>query len=85
VTYYVYILRNNNTNQLYTGQTSDLQRRIKEHNSHSGSRQKHTGSGNGIWELLHVEEYDSKSIELRREKFLKSGMGRECRKENLGI
>ncbi|MBM4310064.1 MAG: GIY-YIG nuclease family protein [Deltaproteobacteria bacterium] len=84
-THYVYILRNSNADQLYTGQTSDLQRRLKEHNRHSGSRQKYTGPDSGIWELLHVEKYESKTIAIRREKFLKSGKGREWRKEKLGI
>jgi len=83
--YYVYILRNSSTNQLYTGQTSNLPRRLQEHNCHSGSRQKYTGPGNGTWELLHVEEYESKTLAVRREKFLKSGTGREWRKEKLGI
>jgi len=35
--------------------------------------------------LLHVEKYESKTIAIRREKFLKSGKGREWRKEKLGI
>lgn len=36
MSYYVYILQSDLTGKMYTGQTSDLEKRIKKHNSDYG-------------------------------------------------
>ena len=71
--FYVYVLRNSTTNKRYIGYTSNLEERIRRHNTnHAGF----TGQA-GEWHVIYYEEYTSKSSALKREKFLKSGKGRE--------
>ena len=48
----------------YTGYTNDLGRRIKAHNEGKGA--KYT-KGRGPVELIYYEEYEEKSIAMRRE------------------
>jgi len=60
---YVYIIRCRN-NSLYTGWTTDLERRIKEHNEGIGS--KYTRA-NGPVKLVYFEEMESKIKAMKRE------------------
>ena len=73
--YYVYVLRSKSTNTLYTGQTEDLHRRIEEHNSGKGPG-RYT-KNKGPWELLYFEEFNTRSEALVREKYFKTGAGRD--------
>jgi putative endonuclease len=77
--YYVYIIYSATADRYYIGQTNDFERRIEEHNLREG---RYT-SGKGPWKLVYKEECDSRSAAVRREKFLKSGKGREYWKGNL--
>lgn len=61
--WFVYIIRCRD-NTLYTGITNDLDRRVKEHNEHSGG--KYTRVRTPV-ELIYKEEYEIKSDALRRE------------------
>ena len=76
--YYVYVLRSKSTNTLYTGQTEDLHRRIEEHNSGKGPG-RYT-KNKGPWELLYFEEFNTRSEALVREKYFKTGAGRDLLK-----
>ncbi|UTF54445.1 GIY-YIG nuclease family protein [Natronosalvus rutilus] len=49
---------------LYTGYTTDLERRVDEHNAGTGA--KYT-RGRGPVEVVHVERYTSKSTAMSRE------------------
>jgi|ERR1700690_688722 len=71
--YYVYILRSDKNGKLYKGFTSDLKRRLREHNS------EHTGfTGNsGPWRLVYYEAFVREEDARREELFLKSGKGKE--------
>ncbi len=69
--YYVYILKLNN-NQLYTGYTSDLKRRIAEHKSGNSP---FTSQRLPV-ELIHYEAYKLQSDAKRREKYLKTTEGK---------
>lgn len=60
---YVYILRCGDET-LYTGYTTDVERRIEEHRSGNGA--KYT-RGRGPLELVHVEEYATRSAAMARE------------------
>jgi len=71
--YYVYVLKSKKNNKLYKGFTSDLKRRVKEHNSGNSVFTRH----NGPWELLYYEAFKDKVDAKREEQFLKSGKGRE--------
>ncbi len=39
----------------------------------------------GPWTLVHSEQYENKTEALKREKFLKSGKGREYLKSIIGL
>ena len=57
--YYVYILKNTKTKNLYYGYTNDLRRRLKEHNRQVS------------WGLIYYEAYKMESDARRRERSLK--------------
>lgn len=65
--YYVYILESQN-GKYYVGYTSDLERRMKKHQSGKGSK---FVRGFGFSKLLYHEEYPTKSEALKREAELK--------------
>ena len=71
--HYVYILKSLKNGKLYKGLTSDLRRRLSEHNS---GRSTYT-SQNGPWKLIYYEAFSNKSDAKREEIFLKSGRGKE--------
>jgi predicted GIY-YIG superfamily endonuclease len=64
----VYVLRCR-TGQLYTGCTTDLQRRVREHNSGTGSR--FTRSRLPVT-VVYKEELGTRSEALRRESAIKA-------------
>ncbi|TCN56554.1 GIY-YIG nuclease family protein [Flavobacterium circumlabens] len=70
----VYILYSETFNKNYTGFTSNLMERFKSHN-HLGTK------GYTLkfrpWMVIHVEFFSSKSEAMKREKYLKTGIGRE--------
>lgn len=78
--YYVYLLENQNDKSWYTGYTSDLKRRINEHQNRSGCR---TTALKKDWQLIYYEAYVLKSDALGREKFLKGGSGKTYLKKQL--
>jgi putative endonuclease len=69
--YYVYILQLSN-NQLYTGQTNNLKRRLSEHKS---GKVTFTSQRLPVG-LIHYEAYMLKSDAMRREKYLKTTEGK---------
>jgi len=71
--YFVYVLVNKGTEKHYTGFTADLVQRLGQHNSGLTKSTKNRGQ----WELVHHEEFPSRAEAMRREKFLKSGQGRQ--------
>ena len=66
--YYVYILKSSKHKSLYIGYTSDLRRRLQQHNS---SGKKYT-SVRGTWELIYYEAYKEKIDAMERERKLKN-------------
>ena len=75
---FLYILKSSKDSKRYIGVTSDLQRRIIEHNSGLVKSTKHRKP----MELIYVEEFNSKTEAMNREKFFKSGKGREYLNKN---
>ncbi|GEM_PF-1195610 len=71
----VYVLINTH-GDLYKGCTENLERRFAEHNSGQTISTKHRGP----WKLIYTEEFENRKIALQRERFLKSGKGREALK-----
>ncbi|KKU29305.1 MAG: hypothetical protein UX80_C0004G0082 [Candidatus Amesbacteria bacterium GW2011_GWA2_47_11b] len=70
--YYVYLLRSKVSGKVYTGFTADLRRRLSQHLS----GQVHTTSRMGEIELIYYEAFMSKIDAVRREKYLKTTMGK---------
>jgi putative endonuclease len=69
MSYFVYILRTS-SNTLYIGQTNNLSRRLKEHNS-KGSKSAKYVRYFGSFELVHQENFVSRTAAMRREAQLK--------------
>jgi putative endonuclease len=74
--HYVYVLACGD-GSLYTGYTTDVERRIGEHRSGEGA--KYT-RGRGPLELVHTEEYGSRSAALSREHAIKQLSAEEKRR-----
>ena len=65
--YYVYILQNRD-GRFYVGQTSNLEERVKRHNSGRSEYTSHAGP----WELVYREEFDTRSSACKREREIKN-------------
>ena len=77
--YTVYIIRSDE-GFTYTGMTEDITKRLSEHNNKSLSFWTKRGTN---WKLIYSENYELKSDALKREKWLKTGVGREYVKNSL--
>jgi putative endonuclease len=71
--FYVYVLKSLKNGRHYTGSTNDIERRVYEHNS----GQTKSTSKIGPFELVYKEAYSTKIEANKRERFLKTGKGRE--------
>ena len=69
--YYAYILKSVKDNGYYYGSTSDLPKRIKEHND---GRVKSTKS-RGPWQLRYFEEFPDRGGARKREMYFKKRSG----------
>jgi putative endonuclease len=74
---YVYILKSLKDGSYYVGSSSNVAERIKSHNRGSNLATKLKRP----WILIRSEIYDTSSLALKREKFLKTGDGRRILKD----
>ena len=79
--YYVYIIFNDQYDKYYVGQTSDLDRRIFEHNN---KLTVYTSKYDGVWELKYKEKFETRSGAMLREKFLKKQKNKDFYKGLIG-
>ena len=81
--YYIYVLKSLKNQKHYVGSTGkDPKERLDEH--HRGTA--YWSKRNGPFELIYQERHVDKEFAQKREKFLKSGHGREfLKKKILGI
>jgi len=79
VTHYVYVLECAD-DTLYTGYTTDIQRRVREHDEGRGA--KYTRGRTPV-ELVHTESFDSKSAAMSREHEIKS-LSRAAKEQLVG-
>ena len=78
--YTVYLLYSPQFSKSYVGYTSDLAARLISHNmlGHKGWTLKYRP-----WELVYTEEFNTKKEAMDREKWFKSGVGREFIKSRI--
>jgi putative endonuclease len=77
--FYVYVLISDTDGQLYTGSTTDLKRRLLEHDA---GKVRSTTKRRPL-SLLYYEACLNESNARRREKYLKTGMGKRYLKQRL--
>lgn len=77
--FYVYVMQSKKDNRFYTGSTSNLQKRFKEHNENKVFSTKNRG----FFELIYHEACINEQDARMREKYLKSGMGKRYLKNRL--
>ena len=82
--YFVYVIVSESTGKHYAGQTSDLSRRLSEHNSKEHNKRKHTSRNQGPWLLAYSEKYPTRSEAMKRERWLKSRSGRRFIDSEIG-
>ncbi len=71
--FFVYAIESLNRNYIYVGITNDLQRRVSEHNDGYNK----TTRPYAPFKLIYYEEFVTRSDARNREKYLKSGIGKE--------
>ncbi|OGM22641.1 endonuclease [Candidatus Woesebacteria bacterium RIFCSPHIGHO2_01_FULL_39_17] len=74
--YFVYVLKSLTNGRFYTGSTSNLERRLNEHNLGKSKYTRLTKPFN----LIYKEEYKTRVEAYKRELFFKTGKGRELLK-----
>jgi len=77
--YYLYIIQSLKDNNFYTGTTSNLKRRFSEHNGGKNFSTKNRGP----FKLIYYEAYLLKEDVKKREKYLKTSMGKRVIKKQL--
>ncbi|MBI5357374.1 GIY-YIG nuclease family protein [Candidatus Saccharibacteria bacterium] len=68
----VYVLTNQSGTR-YVGQTKDIDKRIVAHNTNMSRYTKNKGP----WKLVYSEDFETRSEAMKREKYFKTGKGRE--------
>ena len=71
--FYVYAIRSLIRNYIYVGHTNDLKRRLSEHNNGENRSTK----AYKPFVLLYSEQVPDRNMARIREKYLKSGIGKE--------
>jgi putative endonuclease len=75
--WFVYVLRSIPSGRRYIGMSSDVQKRLGEHNTKSGR----WTSSFKPWEIIGTEEFETRGEATKREAFLKSRAGIAVRQE----
>lgn len=78
--FYTYVLQSLSHGTLYIGSSDDPEGRLK--NEHNKGKVRYT-KGRMPWVLVHKEIFSTRAEAMKREKFLKSGKGREYVKKLL--
>lgn len=69
----VYVLRSEKTGRRYTGYSEDFEERLRRH--HGGES---LATSHGCpWTLVHRETYQTRAEAVQRERYLKTGRGRD--------
>jgi putative endonuclease len=77
----LYIIQNTVTKEIYIGKTSNLKRRLAQHNSNDT---KSTRGRNGKWILIYAEAYrNKKDVDARENALKKHGSGKRWLKDRI--
>ena len=71
--YYVYAIRSEIDGRIYVGFSSNVEKRLAEHNAGKTRSTK----GYRPWELIFTEKTEGRIVARNREKYFKSGIGKE--------
>jgi putative endonuclease len=71
--YKVYAIKSKNRNYIYVGLTGNLEERLKRHNTGANK----TTSPYAPYSLIYVENCEDRISARSREKYFKSGIGKE--------
>jgi len=77
--FYVYAIYSLKDQRIYVGLTTDTDKRLKEHNA--GRTQ--STKAYRPWQLFYYETFSTRQLARNREKYFKSGIGKERLKEKL--
>jgi putative endonuclease len=71
--FFVYVLRSDTTGRRYVGSCQDLQDRLRRHNAGESKSTCH-----GVpWTVIHQEAFASRVEAVQRDRYFKSGRGRD--------
>ena len=71
--YFVYAIKSVNRNYIYAGLTNDIERRVAEHNAGKNK----TTKPYRPFKLIYSESFITRVEARKKEKYLKSGIGKE--------
>ncbi|MDD5669543.1 MAG: GIY-YIG nuclease family protein [Candidatus Omnitrophica bacterium] len=77
--YYVYAMISDNKNRIYVGMTTDISKRVNEHNAGKTKSTKF----HRPWKVFYFEKFEERISARFREKQLKAGCGKEFLREIL--
>jgi predicted GIY-YIG superfamily endonuclease len=77
--YYTYILKSSKSGLFYTGWTTDLRKRVKQHNSGESFATKPYRP----WKLVYYAAFETEKLAKDFERYLKSGSGKAFAKKRL--
>ena len=69
----IYVLKSKKDGIRYIGYGESAIERLRKHNKGDNKFTK----GHRPWEIIYTEQYENKTEAIKRERFLKSGKGRE--------
>ena len=73
-----YVIKSVSTDKIYIGQAEDFEKRLKRHNKElSYNKKSYTAKNKGPWKLVYKEVFKTRTEALKREKYLKSHVGRD--------
>jgi len=81
--YFVYVLKSKKDGKFYTGITNNLEHRLAEHNR--GKSSTSSTKNRGPFIIIYFEKVENRRVARKREKYLKSGSGREFIKKYIPV
>ena len=71
--FYVYVLKSARSGRRYVGSCEDPDERLRRHNNGESIATRHGAP----WTLVHKEEFETRSAAMFRERYYKTGKGRD--------